>query len=175
MARLGRRPLNFLGALACASLLGYALYAEHMLGFPPCPLCIFQRVGVATLGIVFLLAALHHPKGRATYAYAGLVALAALATAGVAGRHLYIQSLPPGTVPSCGAPLDAMLRFDPLFDVVKKVLTASGECGTIDWAFLGLSMPAWVLISALGLGVLGVWVNASRQPLSPNNSSSTLT
>jgi protein dithiol:quinone oxidoreductase len=159
LARLGRRSWNFLGALACAALVGYALYTEHVLGFMPCPLCIFQRVGVVALGVVFLIAAIHGASGWGRFVYAGLIALAALATAGVATRHLYIQSLPPGTVPSCGAPLDVMLQFSPFFEVVQKVLTASGECGTVDWTFLGLSMPAWVLFSAVVLGALGVVAN----------------
>lgn len=158
----GRRLLNLLGALGCAALVGYALYAEHVLGYPPCPLCIFQRVGIAAAGVVFLVASLHHPASRGgAWAYAALVAVAAVATAGVAGRHLYIQSLPPGSVPSCGAPLDVMLEFSPLFEVVKKVLTSSGECGTIDWTLLGLSMPGWVLVAAVFLAVYGVWANVT--------------
>jgi disulfide bond formation protein DsbB len=39
------------------------------------------------------------------------------------------------------------------------VLTGSGECGEVNWRFLGLAMPAWVLISAAGLGVFGVTAN----------------
>ena len=38
--------------------------------------------------------------------------------------------------------------------MTTKVLTGSGECGKVDWTFLGLSMPWWVAIS---LGVLGLW------------------
>ena len=157
-----RRLLNLAGAVVCAALFGYALYAQHVLGYEPCPLCIFQRVGVAAIGAAFLVAALHHPRGWGRYVYAILVGLAALATAGVAGRHVYIQNQPPGTVPSCGAPLDVMLQYSPLTEVVRKVLTGSGECGTIDWVFLGLSMPWWVLIWAVALGVTGVAVNLRR-------------
>jgi protein dithiol:quinone oxidoreductase len=160
ISRLGARGWNLLGASACAALIGYALYSEHVLGYMPCPLCIFQRVGIIALGVVFLIAALHAPRGRGRYVYAALVGIAALATAGIAARHVYIQTLPPGTVPSCGAPLDVMLQFSPFFDVVKNVLTASGECGNIDWTFLGLSMPAWVLVCAVALGALGVVANA---------------
>lgn len=159
LRRAGPRAWNLLGALACAALIGYALYSEHVLGYMPCPLCIFQRVGIMALGAVFVGAALHAPRGGGRYVYAAFVAIAALATAGVAARHVYIQTLPPGTVPSCGAPLDVMLQFSPFFDVVKNVLTASGECGNIDWTFLGLSMPAWVLLAALALGVFGVFAN----------------
>ncbi len=48
----------------CAALLAYALYSQFYLGLDPCPLCIFQRIGVALLGVVFLAAALHNPRGR---------------------------------------------------------------------------------------------------------------
>lgn len=156
---LSRRTLNFAAAGVCAGMLGFALFSQHVLGYEPCPLCIFQRVGVFALGVAFLLAALHHPGTTGARIYAALIFVAAGSTVGVAARHVYIQSLPPGTVPACGAPLEVMLEFSPLFEVVRKVLTASGECGTVDWTLLGLSMPAWVLIAVLGLGVAGVLVN----------------
>ena len=142
-----RRVLNAGGFLACVAMLGYALYAEKVLHLEPCPLCMFQRVGVAALGVVFLLAALHDPASRAgARAYAVLIAVVAAFPAYVAGRHVYIQSLPEGSVPSCGATLDYMLEVFPLFDVVRKVLAGGGECARIDWSFLGLSMPAWSLL-----------------------------
>jgi len=158
-----RRLVNFAGFFACAGLTGYALYAQYVLGFEPCPLCIFQRVGIIALGVVFLLAALHHPRKWGRYVYGGLIGLAALATIGVSARHLYIQSLPPGSVPSCGAPLNVMMQFTPLTEVVRKVLFGAGECQKIDWTFLGLPMPAWVLISALVIGAIGVIANIRRQ------------
>ena len=43
---ISRRSGNALGFLACAGLMAYALYAQHVLGLAPCPLCIFQRVAV---------------------------------------------------------------------------------------------------------------------------------
>jgi protein dithiol:quinone oxidoreductase len=155
---------NLLGFIACACLLAYAYYAQFELHLEPCPLCIFQRVGVFVLGVVFLIAALHDPKPVGRRLYGLLLALAALATMAVAARHLYIQSLPPGTVPACGASLDFMLKVFSLSEVLVKVLTGSGECAKVTWTFLGLAMPAWVLISAAVLGAFGLWVNLRRQP-----------
>jgi len=155
-----RRALNFVGAGLCFALLGYALYAQYGLHLEPCPLCILQRIGIVLLGIVFLLAAAHHPRARGAYVYAALLVLAAGATIGVAARHLYIQSQPPGSVPACGAPLNTLLQMFPLTEVIRKVLHGGGECAEISWRFLGLSMPAWVLLAAAALGVLGVWTNA---------------
>ncbi len=67
-----RRPINFAGFLLCAALLGYALYAQFKLGLEPCPLCIFQRIGIVALGVVFLIAALHDPRGWGARVYAAL-------------------------------------------------------------------------------------------------------
>jgi protein dithiol:quinone oxidoreductase len=165
MASTNRRLANFLGFIACVGLLAYAYYTQYELGLEPCPLCIFQRIGIASLGVVFLIAGLHNPRRWGAKVYACLVALASLATVGVATRHLYVQSLPPGTIPACGAPLDVLLQFTPVTEVIRKVLTGSGECSQVNWKFLGLAMPAWVLICALFLGAVGVGVNAfARRP-----------
>ena len=157
-----RRPLNFAGFLICAGLIAYALYAQFHLQLDPCPLCIFQRIGVVALGLVFLIAALHDPRGWGTRVYAVLIVVAALATVAVAARQLYIQHLPPGAIPSCGAPLSMMLKFMPVTAVIRKVLSGSGECSVINWTFLGLAMPAWVLIWAAFLGTAGAIVNGRR-------------
>jgi len=113
---------------------------------------------------VFLIAAAHDPVGAGKRVYAVLLAASALATGGVALRQLYIQSLPEGSVPACGASLDFMLKVFSLSEVLVKVLTGSGECAKVTWRFLGLAMPGWVLIAAVVLGIFGLWVNLRRQP-----------
>ncbi|MEJ1965684.1 MAG: disulfide bond formation protein B [Gammaproteobacteria bacterium] len=161
-----RRLANFAGFLVCVGLIAYALYSQYGMGLDPCPLCIFQRVGVMALGFVFLVAAVHNPRGWGRFVYAALIAVAALVTIGVAARHLYVQSLPPGAVASCGAPLGMLFKFSPWLEVIKKVLMGGGECQVVNWQFLGLAMPAWVLISTLALGVAGVLANV-RRPSAP--------
>jgi disulfide bond formation protein DsbB len=158
-----RRLINAGGFAACAALLGYALYSQFYLGLEPCPLCIFQRIGIALLGLAFLAATLHDAHGGGRYVYAGLIGLAALATLGVAARHLYVQSLPPGAIPSCGAPLAVLMKFMPVWQLIRRVLTGSGECGVVSWRFLGLAMPAWVALWALALGAAGVLGNLRRE------------
>lgn len=157
---ISRRLGNGLGFLACAALLGYALYAEHVLGLAPCPLCIFQRVAVIVIGVLFLLATLHNPRATGSRIYGGLIVLAALGGIGIAARHIWIQAQPPGTVAACGADLDYMMEIMPLKEVVAKVLTGSGECGTVDWTLLGLSMPWWVLFALLALAIYAIVVSA---------------
>lgn len=154
-----RRLGNALGFLACAALMAYALYAEHVLGLAPCPLCIFQRVAVIAVGVLFLIAAVHNPGRTAARVYGALIVIAAAAGLVISGRHIWIQAQPPGTVAACGADLDYLLEIMPLTDVVSKVLTGSGECGKVDWTLLGLSMPWWVAISLAALGLWAAVVN----------------
>lgn len=155
----GRRQLNLAGFIACAGLMAYALYAEHVLLLAPCPLCVFQRMAVIALGIVFLIAALHNPSGSGRHVYTGLIAVAAGAGIGVAGRHVWLQNLPPDQVPSCGPGFDYIIDSFPLADALKLIFTGSGECASVDWQFLGLSMPTWVVISVTVIGVFGLWNN----------------
>ena len=156
---MSRRVLNLTGFVCCAALLGYALYVQSVLGVDPCPLCIFQRIGMAALGVVFLIAGVHAPKSWGGRVYGALLALAALTTMAVAARHVWIQHLPEDQVPSCGAGLSFMLEEFPLSDVIRKVLTGSGECHQVNWTFLTLAMPAWVLLAAAALGALGLYAN----------------
>ena len=158
----GRRQLNLAGFLACAGLMAYALYAEHVLLLAPCPLCVFQRMAVIGLGLVFLVAALHNPAGWGRHVYTALVAVAAGAGIGVAGRHVWLQNLPPDQVPSCGPGFDYIIDSFPLADALRLIFTGSGECATIDWQFFGLSMPTWVVISVTFVGLFGLWNNLRR-------------
>ncbi len=139
------RPAYLLGFAICAALLGYALYAEHVLGMVPCPLCVFQRIAFLFMALWFLIGGLHAPRGNGRWVYAALVLLGALGGIAVAGRHLWIQSLPADQVPSCGPGLGYMLDTFPFARVLKMVFTGSGECAKVE-PVLGLPMPAWTLI-----------------------------
>jgi protein dithiol:quinone oxidoreductase len=160
--RLDRRLMNGLGALLCGGLLGYALYAEHVLGLEPCPLCVFQRVAVLALGFVFLAAYVHKPARTGARIYGGLAVLAAGAGIGLAWRQLWLQGLPADQVPECGPGLDFILDVFPFWEAVTMVLRGSGDCAKVDWTFLGLSMAAWVLISLVVLGTFAAWNNFRR-------------
>ena len=99
-----------------------------------------------------------------------MVAIPALVGVGVAGRHVWLQNLPPNEVPACGPGLDFLMSSFPLRDVLSMVLTGSGQCATIEWSFLGLSMPAWVFLACLGLlvwSILGWWRPACVSPNVP--------
>lgn len=143
--------------LAALLAMLFALWLQHYQQLDPCPLCVFQRVAMTGVGLLALLAFLHGPGRTGRRIYAGLTLLAALGGMAVAGRHVWLQHLPPEQVPACGPGLEYWLDTFPLHEVLAKVFRGSGECAVIDWAFLGLALPAWTLAAFMALGAVATW------------------
>ena len=154
-----RRLLNLAGFLACAGMMGFALYAQYVLLLDPCPLCVFQRIATILTGLVFLVAAAHNPGRFGSRIYAGLLVLTAGFGVGVASWHVYLQNLPADKVPSCGPGFEYIMSNFAVFDALGMIFKGSGECAEVSWRLLGLSMPSWVIIGLGGLLVAGVWNN----------------
>jgi len=151
-----RRQVNLLGALACATMMGFALFAQYGLHLQPCNMCVLQRIAVIALGLVFLTAALHNPGPVGAHLYALPLAIVGGAAVAVSARHIWMSMQPPGSLPSCGADFYTMIDMLPITEVITKIWNGGGECQLVLWRFLGLSMQTWVLIGTGSLGVAGV-------------------
>lgn len=145
-------------AVGCSALLGYALYMQHVDFVEPCPLCVFQRIAFIWIGVAALLAFIHDPGRVGRWVYGGLVVLGGVAGAAIAGRHLWMQNLPPEQVPDCGMGLNYMLDTMPFTQVLSEVFRGSGECAEVYWSFLGLSMPGWTLVWYTGFTAVTIIV-----------------
>lgn len=140
--------LNSFLFLMSITTMSFALFfLQKHLGLAPCPLCIFQRIGMIVMGIFSLLATLTNPKKKwaRIILWIGSFAGVSWSTA-VAGRHVWMQHLPADQIPSCGPGLNFLLETFPLSDVLNKVFNGSGECAEIAWSFLGLSIPEQSLV-----------------------------
>ena len=128
--------------------MSFALFfLQRYMGFSPCPLCIFQRIGLMIMGGFALIAALFNPKSMVVRLLLWLGSLAGICWAAVvAGRHVWLQHLPADQVPSCGPGLDYWLDTLPMQQVLKEVFAGSGECASVAWRFMGLSIPEQSLI-----------------------------
>lgn len=146
-----RRIGYVLAFFVCVGLLGWAYYLQYGMGLEPCPLCIIQRVALAGMGLVFLVAVFHNPGRIGATAYAVLQLLIGGFGAVVAARQVWLQSLSKDEVPACGMSLNYMLDTLPLADTVKKVFEGSGECAEKAWVFLHLSIAGWALVSFIAL------------------------
>lgn len=152
------------GGLACIALLAYAIFEQFQMGIEPCPKCIFQRIAFMAMAVFFLAGAAHGPRAIGRRVYALLVAAAAVVGAVVAIRHLMVQFGPHDPLlEGCGPGLNYLLDAFPLAEAVKKAFMASGDCGEINWSFLGLTMPGWTLVCYLLLGAGALWAGFRRR------------
>lgn len=142
--------------VVCAGLLAVALYMEHVMNLEPCPLCWLQRFAFMAVGLVSFLAALHGPRRLGVRVYGLLLAITAGAGLGMAGRQLWLQSLPADQAPACGPSVDYMLDVLPLAEVIATALKGTGDCAAVVWRFLGLSIPGWSAVFFFALVVLGL-------------------
>ena len=132
--------------LFCIGLISFGLYLEHVQALLPCPLCILQRFVYMFLACVAFIGLLHGPELFGFRVYHTVLGMGSLLGAGLAGRQVYLQHLPPQRLPECGPDLDYMLDVFPWQEVLPVILKGSGTCATVQWRFLGMSIPEWSLL-----------------------------
>ena len=140
----------WMALLVSLSLLAVAyFYFQKELGLFPCPLCMLQRACLVGVAFFALLGILKRPGIKLHRFYAFIITVFSATGIFIAGRQVWLQSLPKDQVPQCG--------FDPLYrlendasygvlDMIATSLKGSGDCAEIDWSLFGLSMAGWMLI-----------------------------
>jgi disulfide bond formation protein DsbB len=143
-------------ALVCFAMLAFGLYLQHVEGLEPCPMCIVQRyalIGVAVLaalgGWLF--------TGKGQKPIAALLVLKAGFGAFVAARQSLLQWNPPEIL-SCGRDFYGMIESFPLKRAIPMIFKGSGDCSTVDWTFLGLTIANWSFLWFAGFAVLATWM-----------------
>ena len=137
----------FLVIMAVIGMSFALFFLQRYMGFSPCPLCIFQRIGLMIMGGFALIAAIFDPKSKIVRLLLWLGSLAGIGWAAVvASRHVWLQHLPADQVPSCGPGLDYWLDTLPMQQVLKEGFAGACEGASIEWTFMGLSIPEQSLI-----------------------------
>ena len=137
-----RKTALFLLVLSVLAACG-SFVSQYVLGMNPCVLCIVQRLCVLAVGVAALLAVFFRQSSKVGRTFSALLISApAVYGIGTAAYQLWLQSLPPGTAPSCGAPWTFRLKDWPLFDWFEPIVRGFGNCSVPDY-FLGISLPVW--------------------------------
>ncbi len=147
-----------LGFIGCFLIVALALVIQTHYELNPCPLCIFQRIIFMSLGVLFLIAAFIPPASIMKKAFTGLQVLTALGGAGVAIRHWYLQANKESMIADCGVGFDYMFENFPVEKALKLVFRGTGDCASIDWTFLGLTLPQLGLISFAACAVYAIYL-----------------
>lgn len=145
-----------------------ALYFQYGMKLEPCIMCIYQRVAV--MGIMFAGFITALAPGVVYVRILGYITWGISAVWGllIAKEHVDIQTeTNPFVFHSCA--LDP--NFPSWFAIHQwfpGLFEVRGDCGTIDWQFLSLSMPQWMIVvfafyTAALVGVLGVRLLKERK------------
>ncbi len=152
------RQIFLLIFLVCAVLLGFGFYLQYVEGLDPCILCMIQRVFFILVGVTALMGFLHNPAAAGIRIYASFTALFAACGAGIAGRQIWLQHLPPEKVPECGGDLFFLLEVYPLGEAILNALKGTGDCAEVVWTFLGFSIPEWAFVLFLGIFLISLYI-----------------
>ena len=119
---------------------------ERHLGLAPCPLCVLDRIVLAGLAFLFLLALLINPQKTGQIIFSLLLAVLSMLGIALAWRHVWLQGLSGQALPDCTPDLAYMIDKFPLLETLSIVLNTSGECAQVDWRFLSLTIPQQTLL-----------------------------
>jgi len=132
-------------AISALGLEFAALFFQYVLELKPCIMCIYQRVAIWAIffaGVIgsftnkFILGRLISYVLWATGAIWGLI---------IALEHVEMQTSTMAFLFSCEF-IPNFPSWAPLHEWLPILFEASGDCGDIDWQFLGYSMPQWMVV-----------------------------
>ena len=133
--------------VVCASSLLIAFFfMERFLGLAPCPLCVIDRLIVAAIACVALVAAIHNPGIAGQRVYATLGGVFGVLGIGVAWRHIVLQQRAAESLGGCAPELEYLIDSLPLFETLLAAFNSVGDCSDVLWTFAGLTIPQQTLL-----------------------------
>lgn len=137
-----------------------ALYFQYAMELKPCIMCIYQRTAVFGVLFAALLPLLRNNLITRLLAYIGWGVSAIWGTL-IAIEHVDIQTATNPFFVSCEI-VPNFPSFLPLHTMLPNIFAATGDCGNIDWEFVGMSMPQWMIVIFALYTALFVLVFGSR-------------
>ena len=139
-----KRPWGLL-FVSVLSLEMAALYFQHVMDLRPCIMCIYQRT--ALFGVMFaaIPAMLVNNVITRLMGYIGW-GISAIWGLLIAIEHVDIQT--------AANPFFATCEFEPNFpswaplhEWLPTIFGATGDCGDINWSFMDMTMPQWMIVT----------------------------
>jgi disulfide bond formation protein DsbB len=164
-----RRPFAAaatIAAVGAATILG-AYYFQFVVGLPPCPLCLEQRIAYYVsipLAVVLAIAAGRNATPRLVALGLGIIALAMLFNAGLSIFHAGIEwKWWPGPL-ECSGPLGDLSTGGDLLSQLGNITLV--RCDEAAWRLLGISLAGYDVVISLALSAIAAWgaAAAARGP-----------
>lgn len=157
------RLLFFGAAIWIFGLLMFGLYLQHVVGLEPCPMCIVQRYALMIVGLLALSGAavgatLQKPRAWQT-GLAGAMGLFSMLGGWVALRQTILQyEARSNPFPECSPGIEYLIEMHGLSNALPFIFKGSGNCASVDWTFLGLSIANWSLVNFAALILAAIFI-----------------
>ena len=146
-----------IAGVGAATILG-AYFFQYVMGLPPCPMCLEQRIAYYVsipLAIVVAIAAGRGAWPRIAAAGLGIIALAMLGNAGLGTFHAGVEwKWWPGPQECSGTVTDLGAGGDLLSSLNNLTIV---RCDEAAWRFLGISLAGYNAMISLGLAAIAAW------------------
>ncbi len=133
-------------------------YFEFVLKFPPCPLCLEQRLPyhvVIPLSLLLAIAALvRAPPKLVAIGFLAITA-AALCGAALGAYHAGVEWHFWAGPADCSGPVTDFKSHGPLLDQLQSIHVV--RCDEAAWRFLGLSLAGYNVLISIALAVIAAF------------------
>jgi protein dithiol:quinone oxidoreductase len=148
-AKTSAWALLFLSALALESC---ALYFQYEMDLRPCIMCIYQRTAIFGIMFAALLPLINNNVLARLLAYV-VWAVSAVRGLQIAMEHVEIQTSANSFFATCEI-VPNFPSWLPLHELLPAIFAATGDCGDINWSFMNMSMPQWMVVVFAFYGAL---------------------
>ena len=146
-----------IAAIGLAAILG-AYFFQYVLGLPPCPLCLEQRiayyVSIPLAAMVLLGVSVGSSRKVMTLAFLAIAA-AMLWNAGLGAYHSGVEWQWWEGPKDCAGPVTGFGPAGSLLEAMQR--TRVIRCDEAAWRFLGLSLAGYNVLISLLLAAIALW------------------
>jgi disulfide bond formation protein DsbB len=150
-------------ALSLATLLG-AWYFQFVLGYPPCELCLDERIPyyiVIPLSLVLAWAAIAPAPRPLVSAGFGIILVAVLGGAALATYHAGVEWHFWAGPADCTGPLGDLSSGGSLLDQLSSIHVV--RCDQAAWRFLGISLAGYNVLISLAMAAFAGYGLVARK------------
>jgi len=146
-----------IAGVGAATILG-AYFFQYVIGLPPCPMCLEQRIAYYVsipLAVIIAIGGGAGAPRLLLVAGLGIIALAMLGNAGLGTFHAGVEwKWWPGPQECSGTVTDLGAGGD-LLSSLNNVTVV--RCDEAAWRFLGISLAGYNALISLGLAAVAAW------------------
>ena len=150
--------------LSAATLAG-AWYFQLVVGLPPCPLCLEERIPyhiVIPLALLLVLAAMVRAPAKLLMVGFVAIAIAALCNVALGTYHAGVEWHWWAGPADCTGPLTDLKAGGPLLNQLQSIHIV--RCDEAAWRFLGISLAGYNALISLVLVAIAAFGLLARKP-----------